>query len=73
MLWNTLKSDLKRANNLLNFKKPLTKNCKAVEQVWFSKGTTVNMNKDLDALCISSYCYLTYLKSRNDVRFCIRF
>ena len=48
ILWNTLNSDLKSADNLLSFRKSLTKNCKIIEKISFSKGTTVNMNKDLD-------------------------
>ena len=48
ILWNMLNSDLKNADNLLKFKKSLTKNCKIIEQISFSKGTTVNVNKDLD-------------------------
>ena len=36
------------AENLLNFKKSLTKNCKIIKQILFIKGTTVNMNKDLE-------------------------
>ena len=48
ILWNMLNSDLKSPNNLLNFKKSMTKNCKIIEQISFSKGTTVNVNKDLD-------------------------
>ena len=48
ILWNTLNSDLKGADNLVNFKKSLTKNCKASKQISLSKGNTVNMNKDLD-------------------------
>ena len=48
ILWNMLNSDLKSADNLLKFKKSLTKNCKILEQISFSKGTTVNVNKDLD-------------------------
>ena len=43
-----LNSDLKSADNLLKFKKSLIKNCKIIEQISFSKGTTVNVNKDLD-------------------------
>ena len=39
---------MKSADNLLNFKKSLTKNSKIIEHISFSKGTTVNMNKDLD-------------------------
>ena len=48
IIWNTLNSHLKSAENLLKFKKSLTKNCKIIEKISFSKGTTVNMNKDLD-------------------------
>ena len=48
ILWNMLNSDLKSADNLLKFKKSLTKNCKIIEKISFSKGTTVNVNKDLD-------------------------
>ena len=33
ILWNTLYSDLKSADNLLNFKKSLAKNCKTIEQI----------------------------------------
>ena len=49
ILWNTFNSDLKTADNLLDFKSSLTKNCKAIKQI---SSTNVNMNKDLDALCI---------------------
>ena len=48
ILWNMLNSDLKSADNLLKCKKSLTKNCKINEQISVSKGTTVNVNKDLD-------------------------
>ena len=44
ILWNTLNSDLKSADNLLKFKCSLTWNCKTTEQISFSKGTTVNMS-----------------------------
>ena len=47
ILWNMLNSDLKSADNFLKFKTSLTKNCKIIEQISFSKGTTVNVNKDL--------------------------
>ena len=43
-----LNSDLRSADNLLNFKKSLTKNGKTIEHILFSKGTAVNMNKGLD-------------------------
>ena len=46
-LWSTLYSDLKSHENSVNFKKSLTKNCRTIEQMSFSKGTTVNMYKDL--------------------------
>ena len=40
ILWNTLNQDLKSAENLLSFKKSLTKNFKSIEQISLSKGTT---------------------------------
>ena len=42
-----LNSDKRSAKPVLNFKKSLTKNCKTIRKILFSKGTTVNMNKDL--------------------------
>ena len=53
ILWNMLNSDLKSADNLLNFKKSLTKNCKIIDQISFRKGTTVNVNKDLGRFLVS--------------------
>ena len=34
--------------NLLHFKKLSTKDCKTIERISFSKGTAVNVNKDID-------------------------
>ena len=48
IVWNMLNSDMKSAENLLNFKKSLTNNCKTIRKILFSKGTTINMNKDLE-------------------------
>ena len=36
ILWNMLNSDLKYANNLLNFKRSLAKICRTIEQILFS-------------------------------------
>ena len=44
-----LNSGLTSADILLNFKKSFTKNCKTIEKISFIKGTTVNVNKDLDS------------------------
>ena len=52
ILWNTLNSDLKSADNLINLKKSLTKNCKTIEQTSSSKGTTINMNKGVNMILL---------------------
>ena len=43
-----IKLRFESADNLLNFKKSLTKYCKIIKQISFGKGTTVNMNRDLN-------------------------
>ena len=53
VLWNMTKIELKSASNLLTFKKSLTKNCKTIEQISFSKGTISNRIRTLLLLCIS--------------------
>ena len=48
----SLRSELKSVDNLLNFKKSLSKNFKQIEKILFSKGTILNMKKALMLSCI---------------------